>query len=138
MDNSAVKGEGRNSGEQGASLRVLWTVSGYLLGKNPVWEEKETKSLLFKPLDITPTSIDFAGQVCHDVTFITEEVEAGPYLREQLQVTPEELHIAAKTIQVIKTNCSLPGFSEYVRLPDRRLVVPMHGVLFIFEPAVNY
>ncbi len=48
----------------GVSMRVLWTVSGYVLGKAPAMAEQEAKAFLFKPLDIKEAEIVFNGQVC--------------------------------------------------------------------------
>lgn len=122
----------------GMAMRVLWTVSAYHIGKNAAWGKAEAHNMLFKPLDINTSSITFDGQNCHDVTFETEIVDAAKYLAEGYQTTPQTFGFEEKTLKVIKTNCWLPGFSEYMRLRDRRLIVPINGVLFVFEPAVNY
>ena len=122
----------------GMKMRVLWTVSAYHIGKSAVWGKTEAKSMLFKPLDINTSTITFDGQTCHDVIFKSEIVDAAQYLAEKYQTTPQTLGFEEKTLKVIKTNCCLPGFSEYMRLMDRRLIVPINGVLFVFEPTVNY
>ena len=122
----------------GVAIRVLWTVSAYHIGKSAVWGKTEAQGMLFKPLDITTSSITFDGQTCHDLTFEPEIVDAAQYLAERYQTTPQTLGFEEKTLKVIKTNCCLPGFSEYMRLRDRRLIVPINGVLFVFEPMVNY
>ncbi len=124
--------------KRGLAMRVLWTVSAYHIGENAAWGKTEAQHMLFKPLDINTLSITFDGQTCHDVTFETEIVDAVQYLAEKYQTTPQTLGFEEKTLQVIKTNSCLPGFSEYMRLRDRRLIVPINGVLFILEPAVNY
>ena len=121
----------------GASMRVLWTVSGYVLGKNSVWGEQEAKALLFKPLDIKETEIIFNGRVCKGVTFQKETVNASEYLAEVWQASPKTLGIDEQKMQVVKTNCDIPGFRQYMRLSDRRLIVPINGVFFFFEPAVE-
>jgi hypothetical protein len=69
--------------------------------------------------------------------FTRRIVYTDKYLTERYQATPQLLGIADKTIQVITTDCQLPGFSEYIRLPDRRLIVWIKGVFFFFEPKVN-
>jgi hypothetical protein len=126
------------SGNVEVTMRVLWTVSAYHIGKNAVWGKTEAHNMLFKPLDINTSSITFDGQTCHDVTFETEIVDAEQFLAKKHETTPQTLGFEEKTLQVIKTNCCLPGFSEYMRLRDRRLIVPISGVLFVFEPTVNY
>jgi hypothetical protein len=122
----------------GVTTRVLWTVSGYVFGKAPAWGEQEAKALLFKPLDINDTEIIFDGQACQGVSFQEETVNAADYLASTWQTTPQELGIDVQELQVFKTNCGLPGFQEYMRLGDGRLIVPINGVFFFFEPAVAY
>ena len=124
--------------DRGTTMRVLWTVSAYHIGKNAAWGKTEAHNMLFKPLDINTSTITFDGQTCRDVTFETEIVDAAKYLAEKYQTTPQTLGFEEKTLKVIKTSCCLPGFSEYMRLRDRRLIVPISGALFVFEPAVNY
>jgi len=119
-------------------MRVLWTVSDYHIGENAVWGKPEAQKMLFKPLNINKSSITFDGETCHNVTFETKLVDAAMYLAERYHATPETFNLVEKTLKVIKTNCWLPGFSEYIRLIDRRLIVPINGILFVFEPAVTY
>jgi len=122
----------------GETMRVLWTVSAYHIVKNAVWGKTEAESMLFKPLDISTSTIIFDWQTCRDVIFKREIVDAEQYLAEKYQTTPQTLGLEEKTLTVIKTNCCLPGFSEYMRLKDRKLMVPINGILFVFEPTVNY
>ncbi|HEY5271513.1 MAG TPA: hypothetical protein VII97_14335 [Anaerolineales bacterium] len=122
--------------DSGVSMRVLWTVSGYVIGNNSSWGEQDAKAFLFKPLDMTDTEITFGGQVCKSVTFRQETVNAALYLSTVWQTTPQTLGIEDQELQVFKTNCALPGFQEYMRLGDGRLIVPINGVFFFFEPAV--
>jgi len=122
----------------GVSMRVLWTVSEYRLGTNAVWGNEEARKLLFQPLDIDVNYITFDGKKCRNVTFKKEQVKAKEYLAHAYKTTPKALGIEDETIEVIKTNCSLPGFAEYLRLKDRRLVIHINGVFFYLEPAVNY
>jgi hypothetical protein len=124
--------------DSGTTMRVLWTISGYTIGKGATWGEQEAKAFLFKPLDINDTEIIFDGQACQGVSFQEETVNATEYLSSVWQVTPQTLGIDVQELQVFKTNCSLPGFQEYMRLDDGRLIVPIHGVFFFFEPARNY
>jgi hypothetical protein len=128
-----------HSAGAGVSMRVLWTVSEYVIGPNAHWGEKEARQLLFKPLDITATSITFNGKTCRDIiTFKKEQIKAKEYLAHAYNTTPQALGIEGETIEVIKTNCNLPGFAEYLRLKDRRLVIQISGVFFYLKPAVNY
>ena len=123
--------------DNGITIRVLWTVSGYVIGKGSAWGEQDAKALLFKPLDINDTEITFDGQTCKNVNFQQETVNAAEYLSSVWQATPQTLGIENQELQVFKTNCALPGFQEYMRLDDGRLIVPINGVFFFFEPAVT-
>ena len=132
-----VASETRGSG-QGVMRRVLWTVAAYHITPTAKWGEDQAKEMIFKPLDITPSSIYFYDRSCHGVTFHHQVVDTVKYLNEKYQITPQSLNIKDKTIKVITTNCQLDGFSEYIRLGDRRLIVTINGVLFIFNPKLSY
>jgi len=120
------------------SMRVLWTVSEYRLGPNAKWGDEEARKLLFKPLDITSTTITFDGRKCDNVIFKREAVNAKEYTNNFFHITPQMLGIADETVEVVKTDCNLPGFAEYLRLRDRRLIIHINGVFFYLEPTVNY
>ncbi len=122
----------------GDSIRILWTVAGYKTHSAGEWGENEAQALLFKPLDVTSSSITFNGQTCREITFNRKTVDAAPYLSQRWSITSKKLGVSAKTVKVIKTDCQLPGFAEYVQLPDRRLIVRIKGVFFFLEPFVNY
>jgi len=125
-------------GSGGVSMRVLWTISEYKVGEGAVWGEEEARKLLFKPLDIDADKITFDGQTCRDVIFEKKMVNAKEYLDQVYQTTPQVLGIGQERVEVVKTNCKLPGFAEYMRLRDRRLIIHLNGVFFYFKPAVNY
>jgi hypothetical protein len=108
------------------------------VSEKAVWGEEEARKLLFKPLDIDTTKITFDGQTCHDVIFEREMVNVKEYLDRVYHTTPRALDIEGEVMEVVKTNCQLPGFAEYMRLRDRRLIIHLNGIFFYFEPAVNY
>ncbi len=116
------------AGASGRSMRVLWTISGYKVREGAVWGEEEARKLLFKPLDIGATQITFDGQTCHDVIFEKKTVKAKEYFENVYRTTPQALDIKEELIEVVKTNCNLPGFAEYIRLKDRRLMIHLSGV----------
>jgi hypothetical protein len=118
-------------------MRVLWTVSGYLYGRHSSINEDRAKELLFKPLDITDTEIIFNGRRCRISGLRQEWADAEAYLPDRWKITPKELGIDDRKIRVVRTDCDLPGFGEYILLRDRRLVVQIDGVFFFFDPAVN-
>ena len=122
----------------GNSMRVLWTVAGYKAGAGAAWSEDEARKMLFKPLDITATSIAFDGKVCREVLFEKEKVTAETYLDRTFHMTPQDLGISNGIMELVKTSCDLPGFAEYLCLPDRRIIIHIHGIFFYLEPAVAY
>ncbi len=122
----------------GICIRVLWTVSEYRVGKNEAWGEEEARKLLFKPLDMDATRITFDGKTCRDVIFKKEKINAKEYLDHIYHTTPQGLGIEEETVGIVKTNCDLPGFAEFIRLRDGRLIIHLKGVFFYFTPAVNY
>ncbi len=122
----------------GNSIRILWRVTEYKVGESAVWGEEEAQKLLFKPLDIGATYITFDGKTCRNIVFKKTRVKAEEYLDQAYHTSPRALGIGEEALEVVKTNCDMPGFAEYVRLKDRRLVIHIDGVFFYFEPAVNY
>lgn len=123
---------------KGVSMRVLWTVSKYIMTERATWDEKEARKLLFKPLDMDVNYITFDGKTCSDVTFKKETVKTKEYLENVFHTTPQKLGISEETVEVIKSSCNLPGFDEYLRLKDKQLVIQINGVFFFLEPAINY
>lgn len=137
----APNAEGQSSPpavSSGVSMRVLWRISEYKVGNNAVWGDEEARKLLFKTLDIEEAKITFDGRICRDIIFKKEMINAKKYLDRVYSTTPLTLGIDNETVEVIKSNCELPGFAEYMRLKDRRLVIHINGVFFFFEPVVNY
>jgi hypothetical protein len=120
-----------------ATTRVLWTVKQYILGANATVDENTAKSYLFKPLDIGPDYITFDGNTCQNVTFNKQTVATDQFLTDSLKTTQQTLGIDFAQIEVDQTNCTLPGFAEFMRLPDRRLIVSIDGVFYFFAPKVN-
>ncbi len=127
-----------HNSNKGVSIRVLWTVSEYRIINNAVMNEDEARRMLFKPLDIGDTYITFDRKTCRNVIFKRETVKIKEYLHRAYNTMPQALNIDDETVEVIKTNCDLPGFTEYIRLKDRRLLIHINGVFFFFEPAVTY
>lgn len=142
-----TSGEGRAAGEpaappgpaapaQAVSMRVLWTVSGYRQGKGSQWSEREAASFLFKPLDMTQSEITFDGRSCKGVRFQREQVAAARYLPLAWRVTPQELGLADREVEVVRTDCTLPGFQEYLRLSGNRLLIQVNGLFLFFDPVL--
>jgi hypothetical protein len=122
----------------GVSMRVLWRISAYKVVEGAVWGEEEARKMLFKPLDIDATKITFDDKTCRSVIFKQEKVNAKEYLDRVYHTTPQTLGIEDEIVEVVKTNCDLRGFAQYIRLSDKRLIIHLNGVFFYFEPVVNY
>jgi hypothetical protein len=122
---------------QGVSIRVLWSVTGYVLGKDSSWTDLEAKGFIFKPLDVRENEITFDGRTCKEVNFERETVDAAEFLLEAWHTTPQALNISDQQLQVIRTTCDIPGFQEYVRLSNGFLIVPLNGGFFFFEPVLT-
>ena len=133
---------GTNSGKgfdsSSAGLKVLWTVLDYKRTDNATWTENEAKGMLFKPLYIDKTSITFGSDKCENIYFKIKEVKASEYLERIYKVDPQWLGITDDPVKLIQTNCDIPGFSEYIRLKDRRLVIFLNGIFFFLELNVVY
>jgi hypothetical protein len=119
-------------------MRVLWKVTEYKPGPSSTMKKEAADALIFSPLDIDASRIAFAGKTCSDVVFQKERVPLGSYLNRVHAASPEAVGLSDQEVEVVKTNCTIPGFAEYFRLPDRRLVIVIDGMFFFLEPAVSY
>jgi hypothetical protein len=123
---------------RGEEIRVLWRVSGFVLGPEAVMDRAEAERMLAKPLSISGGRIAFDQQTCEGVKSERRKERLSDYLERVYRVTPKDLDVSDEWIEVIKTDCSLPGFQEYLRLGDRRLLIRVKGVFFFLEPSVSY
>lgn len=121
------------------SIRVLWTISGYVIGRQFSGDEADARAMFFEPLDIDDDYIIFLDKMCVDVIFEEASVNIAEYVSKNWKETPQSLGIEdAEAAKVVWTNCSLFGFSEYLRLDDGRLVVPYNEIFYIFTPSIVY
>lgn len=123
---------------RGVSMRVLWTASHYVITPQAQWKDEDVAKLLIKSLDITENSIRYGSDTCGNIIFNKEKVNTKEYLESVYKTTPQALGIEDETIEVIKTNCNLPGFESYLRLKHGRLAIHISGVFIFFRPALNY
>lgn len=129
-----IGGEGR----QFDTLRVGWTVSEVRIFDRTKATEQEAAALLSRSLDIDETSITFDGKSCKNVSFEPQEVDAQNYLASRYGVAARDFGIESAMVQRVRTTCQLPGFAEYLRVPDRRIMVFRDGIALIFSPWINY
>ncbi|HOI93578.1 MAG TPA: hypothetical protein PK250_02620 [Syntrophobacter fumaroxidans] len=141
--------EGRNRAERspteslkpsggGEEIRVLWRVSGFVSGPGASMDRAEAEAMLAKSLDIRGDRIVFDGKACEGIRFSRTKEKLSAYLGRVYNVAPKDLELTDQLIELIRTDCSLPGFQEYMRLGDRRLVIQVRGVFFFFQPKVTY
>lgn len=120
------------------TLRVTWVVGDYRILDRAQVSDEEGVALLSRPLHIDQNSISFDGKRCEKVTFQRQQVDLPEYLRSGFAISPQDLGVTASKAQLVRTSCDLPGFSEYLHLPDRKILVFRTGVCLVFSPWVNY
>jgi len=128
----------KNSPEsESASMRVLWTISNLILLPTAEISADQAGQMLFTPLDMTATSITFDHQTCNDVIFERREVDLSSATSFLTAAARKELAVTDDEAVLVETSCHIHGFKTFLRLPDNRLLVKMHGVLFVFQPNIN-
>jgi hypothetical protein len=126
---------GRSSG--GVSMRVLWVVLDYKRLPDAAWSEEQARSMLFKPLDMGESSITFDGRTCDGLTFESEEIDLAEYVSKLHPEAPALLKVEGQRAILVRTQCDIPGFAEFVRLEDRQLLIHNGGVFFFLKPNVT-
>lgn len=116
--------------------RTLWTVTDYFITKNSIHGDSQAQSMMFKPLDMSDTSITFDGRMCHVSEFEWITVDLGTYVQKSLSITVDDMGISDQKVEIIKTDCDIPGFSEIVRFADMRLMVVIDGICLFLEPDI--
>ena len=111
-----------------------WVAIRYVFGKVAAMDQAQAEAILSQPVDITATQILFQGKTCQNLITQMETVKSTDYLVTTWQITPELLGIQDTNLQVVKTNCDIPGFQEYVQLGTGQLIVWLDGVFFLFDP----
>jgi hypothetical protein len=125
--------------EDSTSIRVLWTVSGYVLSRNFTGDEEEAGELLFHHLDMGNDYITFSGKQCIGVVFDRQNVNIAEYVSNEWGETPKSLRIENHEMATeVRTNCNLFGFNAYLQLSSGDLIVPYNEVFYSFEPFVFY
>jgi len=122
----------------GEEIRVLWRISGFVSSPAASMDRAEAEAMLAKPLDIRGDRIVFDRKACEGIRFRRTKEKLSAYLERVYKIAPKDLELTDQLIEVVRTDCSLPGFQEYMRLGDRRLVIQVRGVFFFFEPKVTY
>lgn len=113
---------------------IHWVATRYVLGQVAGMDETEARAVLSQAVEILPTEIRFQGKTCSNLITRSETFNATDYLVGMWQTTPQQLGIQKNDLQVITTNCDIPGFQEYVLLDGGQLGIWLDGVFFVFDP----
>lgn len=119
-------------------LRPMWIIRDYKLTPHSQWEAKDAQQWLFKSVEITSEAIRFDGQTCLRPQLNAEPISRNDFIAWTGGITPEDLKAPAGKLELVNTGCNIDALDQYIRLPDRRLVIQSHKVLFVLEPNVNY
>lgn len=123
---------------EGQQLRPMWTISDYKLTLRSQWGAKEAQQWLFKTLEITPEAVRFNGKTCLQPKFTQEPMDRSDFESWTGGISAADLKVPEGTLDHVKTSCQIDALDQYVRLPDGRLVIQIHKVIFVLEPNVNY
>lgn len=118
------------------TLRITWLVSDYRILDRGMATDQEARALLSRPLSVDDVSISFDGKSCVDVSFQRHAVDLRAYLRSHFNLSPEDLGITSPAGQLVRTSCDLAGFSEYLQVPARKILVFRDGICLIFSPRI--
>lgn len=110
----------------------VWTVDSYKLTEISAISEPEASAWLGKNAQIGPTSILFDDKRClaqpraHDV-------DTASFLTARLNVRPEDIGVSERSVSLIETGCSIPGFETLVSLGEGRMALLYRGVVFFLS-----
>ena len=125
--------------KQGSSLmNIPWKLTDYIILPNATWGKSDANKLIFKEATISENSISFNNQNCKEVIFKRSPVSLGKYLSQKYHISIDAMKLKEQPVTQITTNCHLNGFSNYLQLADRRIIIFINGVAFFLVPAINY
>jgi hypothetical protein len=121
-----------------STARPLWSVSKYKVLPGFERYEQKASEMLFKPLELTESKIEFDGQNCFIKGLDTKVSMLDAYLEQSFGISSDYFDLVDQEVRVIRTSCQIPGFDEFIRLPGRRLMVITQGFCLFLEPVVTY
>jgi len=122
----------------GKNIRHLWTLETFIAGPYAAMSNEQAKLNIGKPLDMDETRISFANETCSSLTFYRKEDTLSNYYLNAAEYIHSITGNPQEVITVIQTHCGIEGFDEFIRLSDRRLIVQIKGVFFVFTPNLNF
>jgi hypothetical protein len=109
----------------------IWKSSGNIPGPVSAMSAADIDAIMQKTTDIRQDKIDFAGQTCPVTHYTITSQDSASYFQDSYKTSLQQIGIDYPTIEVIKTDCTLPGFGEFVRTPENTLLVDIDGVFFV-------
>lgn len=111
-----------------------WVITRYVIGPVSALDTAQAGAMVSQQVEILPTEIRFQGKTCPNLVTRAETVNAPDYLSSSWKVSPELLGLRQTELQVIHTNCDIPGFQDYMLLDGGKLLIGLDGVFFEFDP----
>lgn len=127
--------------ERGITLRKDWALSEHkaLDPSAPAAEVADSvRNIASQNLSIGEDYISFGSEICDAVSFRSSEIFLEDYLQDRFGIGTKYLGLPTESARLIATTCDIAGFSEYVRLNDRRLMIFRDGLFLFFRPWVFY
>jgi hypothetical protein len=109
----------------------LWRVATNFPGPVSAMSAEQIDALSKETLDIRADQITFQGQSCPVSSFSIESKDGAQYFQDMYKTDAQLLTVGTAPIEVIKTDCTLPGLSEFVRTANDDLIVNVDGVFFL-------
>ncbi len=110
-----------------------WQLYSYAYGPVHAVTEEQANAQISKKALFTPTSITFSDQSCDNVTYTARYVNPADYLQQTYQAPPETIYLGQENMDIITTNCTIPGFSDIIRLTtihNTTLIINQDGVFY--------
>ena len=121
--------------QQAAVMRPgdKWQLYSYAYGPVHAVTEEQANAKISQKAIFTPTTITFGDQSCDSVTYTARFVSPADYLQQTYQAPPETIYLGQENMDIITTNCPIPGFSDIIRLTtiyNTTLIINQDGVFY--------
>lgn len=110
-----------------------WQLYSYAYGPVHAVTEEQANAKISQKAIFTPTTITFGDQSCDSVTYTARFVSPADYLQQTYQAPPETIYLGQENMDIITTNCPIPGFSDIIRLTtiyNTTLIINQDGVFY--------
>jgi hypothetical protein len=111
----------------------LWTPVNNVPGPTSAMALPDVDATMKEMVDLRSDQITFKGQTCPISGYTIETKDAADYFTTQYKMSADPLVNGYKTVEVIHTSCTIPGFAEFVRTPMDSLIINLDGVFFILD-----